>query len=218
MSILQSLFVYWFGEKFLVSRREAAIETGLVEISSIISAEDRQALIDMGLNFSEPNGWFPFEYVRRELKGAYLQKVLLPEGWHKRRLDGIDYFWGIFDEHGRERARMFHQQTWWCARVVGISVHARYKIFHEAYGPSRRQAWSVLDSVGRVHGETLFTSSDYRCYTTDDFSSDDGATNGNVYRRVREADIAECDRAKAECEAWLNTMFPEWRNKAAYWN
>lgn len=182
-------------------------ETGVVDFPTVISDEDRRALVVMGVVFSEEAKTFAYEDLRDEANAPFLLKVSLPFGWTKCRIGDTSYWWGIFDSKGRKRAEMFYKAASYDRRTQ-VNVFGRYGVVGNSLGKDR-YSHSVRDGVT---GKVVFVSAAY-------FLPSSGETPIVI---VGSSNRQEVDRlAKAsvrECEAWLDTNFSKWRDKAAYWD
>jgi hypothetical protein len=124
--------------------------------------------------------------------------VTPPAGW-RMEATGHSMHSDILDEHGRKRASVFYKAAFYDRRADGHLL-TRYRVDSENRGPEewRSQKWETAQNRYVVV---------------------DTATGARVNEQpwITTRSWADSDQQRAACEAFLNQLFPDWRNPEAYW-
>ena len=135
--------------------------------------------------------------------GAVTEEIFVecefPKGWKKEPTDH-DMWSDILDEKGRKRGSIFYK-----AAFYDRSAHARLtpRFYVSSDYDKPTQTVSVADALGEVK----FCVSGLE-------KPDWGACD----RPTAERKQAKIDEARAACEQYLKTNFPDYENPSAYWD
>lgn len=131
--------------------------------------------------------------------------VELPPGWELKATDHP--MWSeLLDDKGRKRAGMFYKAAFY-DRSAHIHLNNRFFVgyqYREETPKDRHRRSLILDRATDVGGD------DPASYGYAD------VVGGGVRLVTRWTE--DLDGNRAECEAWLNERYPQWREAAAYWD
>lgn len=123
--------------------------------------------------------------------------VQLPEGW---RTEATDHsMWSnLLDDKGRKRASIFYKAAFY-DREAFVNVKRRYGL--STYEP--------CDAAGnpKEWGE----------HTHFQVTVQDAGTNIHTVGLYKDGDYNESDCLYEEAKLWLETNYPEWESRVAYW-
>lgn len=183
-----------------------------VEIPTIMEGDAYEVLKKAGVVFLREGIQCKTEREQEQKGAPLLQKVRLPRGWRKARFGDTSYWTALYDEKNRQRAEMFYNGGMYDNRA-DMRALARFHVHCEAYGEEKRRVFTARD--GR-DGIVIFTSSEYQQHSREEHDAiwDDH----DARRRLSDEDEAASKRSMQECEAWLNSNYPQWQDKSAYWD
>lgn len=154
-------------------------------------------------------------------------EVELPDGWKMRPGENAQFRTELVDDKGSVRAQMFYKAAFY-DRSAHIHTCSRFSIRYPDDYESSRDPYPEDAPCPYLHGQNpptdstnrqvvvdgdkvLFTSKTYRL-------SDSAREWAKTDEKEESYAPSASDLAHAECEAWLNENYPEWRDHAAYWD
>lgn len=186
-----------------IHEQEAAGQRQLVNSDTIpIRGISDQLLSAMGFTLGEP---VPGDKLFRF--------ATLPAGWSKKPTDH-DMWSNIVDDKGRERISVFYKAAFY-DRDAFMRLNSRF-IINGVLLP-RDQWQSHFQSQVLDCGEAVFTSS-LMAHPNPTHAQFKNTNDETLHRAYWD----ENDRLKAavnaECEAWLNERYPNWKDPLAHWD
>lgn len=177
-----------------IEESERAGQASLVNSDTLPTRfSGREALEAAGVKFgAEVAGDSMFTYVE------------LPAGWKKQRTDHA--MWSdLVDDKGRKRAIIFYKAAFYDRSAHGsvlarLNVASYYNEDHETIAVAR-----VEDQ-----GAVLFESERLEMKT----DADRYGSRWDAPVKVQ----SKREIAHAQCVAWLDQNYPDWKNPAAYWD
>jgi hypothetical protein len=148
--------------------------------------------------------------VTGEIEKHHLYRVELPAGWTvKPDFEMLTWKWRVHDENGNERFFMEwypHNQ-----KESRVFIWHRFYVNGSRFTPEDHIRHYVVDTIDGVRKERFSTKP---AYCPQEVLIKQGAQHIQFTEREREINHEQ----KAECVAWLDEDYPEWRNPGKYWD
>ena len=150
---------------------------------------DQEALKQMGIEILGPS------------QGDELfVDVKLPQGWTKVRSETDSRTTYLVDPAGNKRAYMWYKASSYDRAAYG-GIRKRFDIVHRSFNDYKVGVAWVVDDRDPIKQVPVFQTADRTYETTREGLSDEAR-----------------QELVAECIAWLDKSYPDWRDCTAYWD